>query len=231
MQFTLAIAGYLVGLPLELLVIAALLNGAYRQFPTVFAYVVAEFLTTVIEIPLALAWYRSSDAHIGRTYAIWYWRDEIIMQFLVFAVVISLLWLATSAARSRRVLRLMITLGVLLFAGISFAVHHEPPPAPMGRWMTFWARDLNFGAALLDMLLWAMLIAKRQKDTRVLMVSGGLGIMFAGEAIGQSVRSLANQHSAITLPGSILVMLTNLAFLYIWWQTFRVPRPVLVSAP
>jgi len=231
MEFTLAITGYLVGLPLELLVIAAMLHGgAYREFPAAFAYAVAEFLTTVVEIPLALAWYRTNDAQLGMRYAYWYWRDERIMQFLVLAVVISLLWMATNPARSRRILRLMIVVGIGLLAGISLLAHYDSR-IPEGRWMTFWSRDLNFGAAVLDMLLWAMLIAKRQKDSRLLMLSAGLGIMFAGEAIGQSVRNLATHHSAITLPGSILVMLTSLAFLYIWWQTFRVPRPVLVSAP
>ncbi len=33
--------------------------------------------------------------------------------------------------------------------------------------MTPWARDLNFGSAILDMALWAMSIARRQKDSRV----------------------------------------------------------------
>jgi hypothetical protein len=76
-----------------------------------------------------------------------------------------------------------------------------------------------------------MLIAKRQKDSRVLMLSAGLGIMFAGEAIGESVRNLESHVSTINLAGSILVLITNLVFLYIWWQTFRVPRAVLVSTP
>jgi len=80
------------------------------------------------------------------------------------------------------------------------------------------------------MFLWAMLLAKRQKDSRLLMLSAGLGIMFAGDAIGESVRSLGKSASLLNLGGSILVMLTNLAFFYIWWQTFRAPRAVLVSS-
>jgi len=93
--------------------------------------------------------------------------------------------------------------------------------------MTPWARDLNFGSAILDVALWAMLIAKRRKDSRVLMLSGALGIMFSGEAIGGSLRNLSR---ASVLPGGVLMVFTYLVFLYIWWQTFRAPRTHLIAA-
>ena len=52
--------------------------------------------------------------------------------------------------------------------------------------MTPWTRDLNFCSAILDLALWALLIAAREKDHRLLLLSGGLGIQFTGEAIGES---------------------------------------------
>ena len=231
MEFAISIAGYVVGLPLELLIIAALLHGGYRRFPGVFAYVIAEFLSTVIEMPQALAWYRTHDILIGNYYATWYWRDEFALQVLVLIVVIDLIWSASSAARSRRMIRSALLIGIVFFIGISFLIHYDPAAQALhrpGKWLTPWARDLNFGAAILDMVLWAMLIAKRQKDSRVLMLSAGLGIMFTGEAIGESMRTLSS--SAVTA-GGILMIVTNFAFNYIWWQTFRAPRAVLVSDP
>jgi len=230
MEFVITISGYVVGLPLELLVIAALLHGSYRQFPAVFAYAVVAFLTTVVEMPLALAYYHTHDRHIGYKFVLWYWIDETVMEFLVLAVVMSLMWHATTNARSKRALRTAILVGVIVFAGISLAVHFDAK-VPTGRWMTFWTRDLNFGSAVLDMVLWAMLIAKRQKDSRVLMLSAGLGVMFTGEAIGESVRNLESHASALALPGSILVVVTNLVFLYIWWQTLRAPRAIPLASP
>jgi hypothetical protein len=225
--FVFTICGYVVGLPLELLVIAAMLHGGYRRFPAVFAYVLAEFLTTCIEIPLATSSFYTHERHITARYVFWYWTDEIILQFLVFAVVMSLIWQATSVARSHRALRTILLVAVVLFVGITFGIHFSLKAGELGEWMTPWARDLDFCAAILDMLLWAMLIAKRQKDSSVLMLSGGLGIMFAGEAIGESLRTLSTAaHSIALLPGNILVIITNLAFLYIWWQTLRVPRAV-----
>lgn len=230
MSYYLSIAGYIVGLPLELLIIAALVRGSFREYPWVFAYVIAEFLGTVIEMPLALAYYHTRDVHLARKFALWYWGDETVQEFLILIVVISLIWHATSSARSGRTIRMALVTAVTLFAGISLVVHYDAS-VPMGRWMTYWTRDLNFGAAILDMVLWAMLIAKRQKDSRILMLSAGLGIMFAGEAIGQSVRSIETHESIIGLVGSILVMITYLAFLYIWWQTFRVPRAIPIVSP
>lgn len=228
MEFAISIAGYVVGLPLELLIVAAMLHGGFRQFPAIFAYVVAEFLTTVIEMPQALAWYHTHNPHVGASYAVWYWRDEIALQVLVLVVVVGLIWSATSAARTRRTLRLALLIGIVLFGGISFLYHFVPNAPKLGVWWTPWARDLNFGAAILDMMLWAMLIAKRQKDSRVLMLSAGLGIMFTGEAIGESIRTLS---AGAVIPGGILMIVTNFAFNYIWWQTFRAPRAVLVSDP
>jgi hypothetical protein len=230
-RFVFTISGYVVGLPLELLVIAAMLHGSYRRFPAVFAYVIAEFLTTCIEIPLALQSFYTGDPHTNQRYAFWYWTDEIVLQFLVFIVVLTLIWQATSVARSRRALRTALVAGVLVFVGTSFLAHFSPQTV-MGRWMTPWARDLNFGSAILDMLLWAMLIAKRQKDSSILMLSGGLGIMFTGEAIAESLRTLSTaSHTLAIIPAGVLMIATNLAFLYIWWQAVRVPRAIPLATP
>jgi hypothetical protein len=78
-----------------------------------------------------------------------------------------------------------------------------------------------------------MLIGSREKDQRLLMLSCALGIMFAGEAIGESLRNMATSHRnalniqsahAIADIGGVLAMAANLAFVYIWWRAFRAPR-------
>jgi hypothetical protein len=63
-----------------------------------------------------------------------------------------------------------------------------------------------------------MLLGSRKKETRLLLLSGGLGIQFTGEAIGQSVR----QWLPWTLsPGDVIITAAKLAFLWIWWQALR----------
>ena len=92
--------------------------------------------------------------------------------------------------------------------------------------MTPWSSNLNFCSAILDLALWALLIASREKDQRLLMLSGALGIQFTGEAIGHALRNLSRRnHSTLMVSlGNAVAVLTYLAFLYILWQTFRPSR-------
>ena len=84
--------------------------------------------------------------------------------------------------------------------------------------MTPWMRNLNFYAAILDLGLWALLIGSRQKDYKLLLITGALGIQFTGGAIGQALRFSA---PAIVAAASDFMMIANLARIYIWWQAFR----------
>ena len=221
--------GWLIGLPLELLIIAALLRGGYRRFPLVFAYALALFLTTVVEIPAYIGYF--SGLKGTRTRAFYYWIDEGILQVLIFAVVVSLIYRATEVVQARRVIRVSLIGGAALFAGISFLIHYNAR-AVIGTWMTPWSRDLNFSSAILDLALWSLLLASRKNEVELLMLSGALGIQFTGEAIGQALR---NQFPSTVLLANVMIMLANLACLYMWWNIFRFSpvrkAPVAVRSP
>jgi hypothetical protein len=221
----LQVCGYAVGLTLELLIIAALLRGGYRQFPLVFLYTVVDFLTTVIEIRPSLA-YAAGAPHAAREWVFFYWLNERIMQTLMLLVVISLGYVAAAQIGPRRTVLACIICSSLIFAGVSLLLHYDPRVV-VGRWMTPWTRDLNFFAAVLDMVLWMMLIRPEKKDYRLLLLSGALGIQFTGQAIGQSVRTIAqslpSRSMSVVLIGNVVIMLANLAFLYVWWRAFRRP--------
>jgi hypothetical protein len=89
--------------------------------------------------------------------------------------------------------------------------------------MAFWTRDLTFSSAILDLALWALLLSSKRTDPTLLMVSGGLGIQFTGEAIGESLRSMAVQHRshALSFAGSFVTTIVDLTALYIIWQALR----------
>ena len=152
----------------------------------------------------------------------WFWWDELLMQPLVYAVVISLIYRATEKASSRGLLRGALIGGATLVAGASFFSHYHPQ-IPYGDWMAFWTRDLTFSSAILDLALWGLLLASRVRDLQLLLVSGGLGIQFTGEAIGESLRSMAVQHQShsLSLAGSCVTTLVDLTALYIIWVAFR----------
>ena len=221
MRFAIQLCGLVIGLPLQLLIIGTLLRGGYRRFPFLFAYVVGDFMTTVVEVPSAVGYYQ------GRQWAAFafpavHWFNVVVMQVLVYAVVMSLIYQATGALRARRIVRASLIAGAMLFAGISFLIHWNPA-LNRGSFMTPWIRDLNVCSSVLDLALWALLIAAREKDHRLLLLSGGLGIQFAGEAMGTSILQLAlsTRSRAMSLTGSVMMLLADLVVLYIWWQALR----------
>jgi hypothetical protein len=219
MQHVLQVCAYLLGVPLELMVVAVLLRGEYRRYPFIFLYAVVDLLTTILEIQPSLA-YSSGTPEAKHHWAQMFWINERIMQVLVFLLVISLVYSATQHLRPRRTLLTGIICGTLLVAAISFWAHYDS----MGRYMTPWTRDLNFCAAILDLGLWALLIGSRKKDYQLLLVTGALGIQFAGGAIGQSLRDMS---PGIVAAASDLAMITSLARVYIWWRAFRgKPQPL-----
>jgi hypothetical protein len=222
MRAALQYASWLIGLPLELLIIGALLRGDYRRFPFLLLYSVALFLTTVIEISVNQAYF--SGIRFAHSPATYYWLDEAVRQTLLFAVVISLTYLATSNLRSSRLVRAALIVGAIVLASVSLLVHYD---SHLGKWMTPWIRDIDFAAAFLDLGLWTLLLASRYKDTQLLMLSGALGIQFAGEAIAQSLRHLFQWSLS---PGDLVSVATSLAALWIMWQALRRPFSLTASA-
>jgi hypothetical protein len=230
-RFVIEVVSAIIWLPMELLVIATLLRGQYRRFPFILAFVVAEFLAVAAEIPAYWAYYHHvKNATSQKT--LLFALNEVVLQVLIYAVVVSLIYQATARLKSRRVVALGVVAGAIAFAGISFAIHRAGPGVTTGTWFTQWTRDLNFCSAILDLGLWTLLISSRQKDSRLLMISGGLGIRFTGEAIGDSIRQLAIKHRStpLSLTGSVLVTLVDLLCLFIWWQALRAKSPVTVPA-
>src|ERR1019366_10811312 len=115
MRFAIQVCGLLIGLPLQLLIIGTMLRGGYRRFPFLFAYMLGDFLTTVVEIPSAMGYQRGMQ-WAAFAFPVVHWFDVVVMQVLVYAVVMSLIYQATSKLRSRRVVRASLIAGAVLFA-------------------------------------------------------------------------------------------------------------------
>lgn len=218
MKLAVQVGLYSAGLGLDVLILAVLLRGQWKRYPFVFLYVIGDFLTTVVEIPLSLGLLKGKP---GSAWSDLYWFDEQLIQVLVFLLVISLVYRATDRWKPRRTLLLGVVCATLLFWGISFLVHFNAA-AETGQWMTGWMRDMSLCAIILDLGLWGVLIGAREKDFKLLMVTGALGIQFTGNAIGDCMR-LISHSIAVGTATAYFIVFANLTCSYIWWRAFRMP--------
>ena len=197
------------GVVLQILVVAALLRGGWRRFKVLFSYAVVLLLTTVME---AAAFY---NRDIYTRTSRWYWSIDAIRQALIFLLVISLIYAAMGRGEKQAAVRRLVGSGAVLFVALSLYFTRDPR---LGYWMTQLSRNLGFLAVILNLILWAVLIQSRSGDRAVLMVSGGMGIQMAGKAIGHSLRQLYPQ---TTTAGDLIIVLSHLLCLYVWWQAFK----------
>jgi hypothetical protein len=221
---------YAVGLPLECLVVLAMLRArAWRDLPFVFVYATAGLAVTLVEFWVFAA--RWMGMRRPRTMAYFYWIDEGVMGVLVFVAVVSLIYVATKTLENRTMIRRVLIALAVLFAAASLAIHYDAH-AVVGSWMTLVSRDISLCTAILDLALWSFLLAFRPSDYRLLLLSGGLGIQFTGEAIAHSLRSWDHVAYPVMIAASIFIPLTNIACTYIWWHTFRTsPNPAKLRLP
>jgi hypothetical protein len=224
-NFVIQIVSWCVGLPLTILVIAAMIRGPYRQFPVLFLYVVIGFVSTVAAMPLYVSYYLHPDHAIYTRMAQWSFWNDLLLEPLAYAVVISLIYASAAHVRSRRVVLMGTIGGAILIAGVSFLLHFKPE-LKHGVWLATWSGDLSVVCEILDLGLWGLLLSTRGRDTRLLLVTGGLGIQFTGEAIGDSLRSIASQRRShnLAFTGSFITALADLTALYVFWQAFRKRR-------
>lgn len=196
------------------LIITSLLGGSYKDFPFLFGYLLSVLFGTVAG---SAAYFTPA---LRTEYTRHYWIAETVQQMLVFCLVISLIH---QTLKGRGGLRLWLGSGLIVIAVVAF---QGLPAASLSRWLVFsrWmtqlSRNLSFCAVLLNLVLWMALIRHRPDDRRLLLISGGLGVQMAGKAIGHSLRQMSR--SLIT-PGNLLIVLSHLLCLFIWWQAFREP--------
>jgi len=219
---------------LHLFVVASLWRGAWKSYPFIFAYCLLYLATSIGEA--AMFGNIITASRVSKT--VYFYRVNALRDFLLFAVVVSLIEHAMSDKPYRLRVRYLLGALAVIAVGLSLLVHADA--ANFILWMTQVARDLSFGSAVLTLLLWSILVVSRGKDRQMLMVTGGLGLQFTGEAIGQSVRQLSShgglspsQHRVLLVIGNLLLSAAHVIRLYVWWQAFRgsAPNPQINKEP
>jgi len=230
-DFLAPILGIGSAVPLLLLVFFLLLHPA-RKFGVFLLYVSWELFASV-GLTLADLHYNGSAqvGHAtvaGRIYARLFWTNDVIEDLLRFVLVVVLIYQVVGSSKPLlgRVLGglvlAMIVLPFLLFQPI---FPPEPSPTlfpawyPRGAWFNSTSQLLNFGAAIMNVILWGALIQSKKRDPQILAVSIGLGILVTGSAVGYGLRHFFPQ-GGYTAAFNLFVNLLQLATYLIWCRAF-----------
>jgi len=218
---------FAISVALQILLLNSLRRSVYKDYAVVFGYSLVLFLTTIADGAVfgGLISLPKSEARL------FFYRNDAIRQILLFIVVISLIDRAMRSNPYRTRVRVILIAAVV--AAVSFSLQiHSSSSHLFGLWMTEVTRDLSMGSVALTLILWVMLISSRKKDSQLLMVTGGLGLQFTGEAVGQSLRQISQDHYTLYVLGNLVGGITHLLRLYVWREAFRRPRmPVTTEKP
>jgi hypothetical protein len=184
----------------------------FAIYPVLFLYVVSFLLASVAEWAIVLKVYSmSADAYIA-----YYWTNEFALQTLLFLVMLSFIYRAWEGVPRR--LETCAGVAILVVLGTVGSVLGSAADAPMKVWLTQLSRNLSFASALLNFLLWAALIKNRSRDSQLLLLSAGLGVVTTGKAVGHSLRALSRETQTL---GNTTIVLTQLLCLAVWWWSLR----------
>lgn len=189
-----------------------ILKGPLRPHLVLFLYLVVLFLTNVGE----LAVYDTA------LYAKAFYIDDILRQFMVFLLVISLIYRAFTTRSEKRWLGRWLIAGALLLPAAFLGYALLQPSVSFIRSMTNAVRNLSVTAMVMNLVLWTLLIGSRTPDRRLLTITSGLGLQMAGEAIGQSLRLM---NRTLVPYGNGVLIAAHFLCLLVWIGAFRRPLP------
>jgi hypothetical protein len=217
-------------------VLVLLLRGPFRKFWPVLGYVLWELLSNAALTSFGIfntGAVTGANAEAGKWYARFYWTNDVIVDVLRFLLVIMLTYKAT-AEGTRRVSSGRILGGIAVAAIVlPFLLFPMGTNGPKGTaWFTSTSELLNFGAAIMNLVLWGALLADRKRDPQLAVVSVGLGVVVTGAAISYGLRRFVPIE--VRFIPNIFLMLTELAGWAIWCRAFwpaQARRPAFDPTP
>jgi len=211
----------LFGALLNILLLIFLLRGFLPKYSVLFAYNLAQFLITLVERVL---WGEDRGSLLYREV---YWTSEIVWDFLLFLLVTVLIHQALAGRKEREMARKILFIVMIAVVVLPFVLFHDRVIFQT-RWFSGASQVLNFGAAILTLVLWGALIASRNQDHQLMLVCAGLGITVAGAALAWGIRQLAvgtgSTESTIRDLADLFAGLTYVAGLGLWCWAFRSAR-------
>lgn len=195
----------------QLGLIIALLQGPVRKYLIILLYCVTRLVLLMAEgLVIRVAGPGSL------LYSKLYWTDEVALDLLLFQTVIVLTFQSLEGSPLRASLGKVLATAVTAAVALPFLLFKQPYWG--SRWLDHTSQLLNFGGALMNLVLWTALLASKRRDPQLLTVSAGLGVAVTGAAISWGVRLLIPRSR---WAADMLLGVTHVAGVFIWWWAFR----------
>lgn len=197
----------------------AMLGGAWRRFPVLFAYLC---LTFSLSAPMSIAFLVSGATWTGVSRSA-YWILSLSMQL---CGVLLLLVLTRKAGEMWPNIGRTVTwmsIGFLAALAGSGVWHYDVFAQGLpNRWMTFVSRDVAFVSAGMNLILWSFLLSNRKRDQTILLISAGLGLQCTIDAMGHALRFFPNEVKEV---GNLVISAGSILTSYVWYRIFQ-PAPI-----
>jgi hypothetical protein len=213
---------------LQFVLLVLLLRSSIRKYPALTVYTLGGLIADPMEIIVyyRLGW-RSSLYHTV------YWTDHIMLDLLLILVVVACTYHALGEGQFRatavKALGTVMTVAIVLpFALLRY--HNGKLHGHFdSQWFNHTSQILNFGAALMNLVLWTALLSNRKRDPKLVTLSIGLGIVTSTEAIAWGVRQWLSEQNR--WPVDSFVMLAHIASLILWCWVFKPKQERRQSTP
>lgn len=207
------------GMALQAIVVLFLILGPFRKYALLLTYCVVQLAAVVAEILLS----REGGREAGRMSPLFikvYWTDEIVIDSLLFLLVIVLTYRALEGKPQRAAIGKVLA-GVVVVAALAPFVVFYNRPLFKTSWFNGTSQFLNFGAALMNLALWTAMLSNKRRDTQLLRVSAGLGVLVTGAALAYGLRQFTMGGGNARGLANLVKTVTYVTSMLIWCWAFR----------
>ncbi|MEZ5355973.1 MAG: hypothetical protein R2762_25345 [Bryobacteraceae bacterium] len=205
----------------------ALRNGFFRFSPAVVLYCA---IVLASDFPSFIALVEPGWLFPKRhQYVIFYWTCEATLQLATFALIVGLLARLLPYPGRWVYLSLAALASTVVMATLAYLSGSEV--VSLSGVMTPLIRNLTFVAALLNLVLWSLILRTHPVDRLLLLVAAGAGLLTAGKTIGHAMRWLAGVDPNIVLAGNVVIVVTGVISLLVWWQASRQLKNLTITVP
>lgn len=213
---------------LELVLAVLLMRGPFRKHLLFSAYIASAALLDVLA---SAAYYRLGWR--SPAYHTLYWTDQVALDLFLFILVIAFTYEALGESPMRqkasKVLGGIVIVALILPLTLLRNHHGRVHGYFDSQWFNHASQIWNFGAAIMNLVLWAALLTnRRRRDPDLVTLSIGLGILTTSAAIVWGARQWLSE--ANRWPVDLFGALAHIGALALWCWLFR-PKAARSAPP